>query len=254
MTEHRRPSMALADYVRELTEPHHHTEHYAVLDGANIRPGRHVTRTPSLLAQLQSASPSSTGEDRAQAGYASRPAARLEALDCLTRIDLEAARWVRDLGEDDPLDTALCVRRLHSLMPSADEVTRREVERDVRRWWTQARVTSGWDSPAWRPDNTCPLCGVRGTLRVKLGDQAALCVDCGESWSPGSIGLLADHIRAESEAERQVRPGAGPCWCPVPEPDVPDLRFQCPACGSARCWHAIHARLIAGIREAKIGA
>lgn len=196
MTDRR--GMRLADYIRELTEPHHHVELYQVRQGTLWVTRRHLTKVPSLLVQLRAAAPSSTGEDRAAAGYGSRPTARIEALDCLARIDIEAARWVKDMGEDDPLDTADCLRRLHGLAPSAAEVTQRAVERDVRRWWTQARIVSGWDSPAWRPDNTCPLCGVRGGLRVKLGDQTAFCVDCGETWHSDNISLLADHIRSEN--------------------------------------------------------
>jgi hypothetical protein len=188
----------LVDYVRELTEPHHHVELYRVRQGRRWVTKRHLTKVPSLIAQLRAASPSSTGEDRASSGYSSRPAARLEAMDCLTRIDIEAARWVRDMGEDDPLDTTACVRRLHGLVVSAADVTKRAVEKDIRQWWTQARIVSGWDSPAWRPDNTCPLCGVKGGLRVKFNDQTAFCNDCGETWTSENIALLADHIRDEN--------------------------------------------------------
>jgi hypothetical protein len=77
-----------------------------------------------------------------------------------------------------------------------------DVERDIRRWWTQARIVTGWDSPAWRPDNTCPLCGVRGGLRVKLADQSGFCTECGETWTPETIALLADHIRSENAEDR----------------------------------------------------
>ena len=66
------------------------------------------------------------------------------------------------------------------------------------------------------------------------------------------IGLLADHIRAESEAEREPLQGAGPCWCPYPQPRIPDLRFQCPRCGSARCRHALGTRLV-GVAEERGG-
>jgi hypothetical protein len=194
-------SMDLVDYVRELTEPHQHREHFQVKRGRTWYGQDHVTRVPALLVQLGQAAPSSSGDERANSGYGSRPPSRLEALDTLTRIDLAAARWVKDLGEDDPADTVACVRLLGSLMPSAHQVTRQAVLRDVRRWWTQARVVTGIDSPAWKPDNTCPLCGVRGGIRIRLADRSGLCVECRETWTPETIALLADHIRAENHDE-----------------------------------------------------
>lgn len=253
--------MDLADYVRELTAPHTHRERYQVRQGAAWYGRHHITRTPSLLTQLwQNDIPSGSAEEGPRAGYASRPAARLDALDTAVRIDLEASRWVRDLGEDDPLDTAACVRRLGALAVSAGEETRRAILRDVRRWWMQARIVTGWDSPAWTPDNTCPQCGERGTLRIRLADHIGMCTNdaCRVVWSEETIGLLADHIRVESEAERQPKAGPGPCWCPWPKPVVPDLSRLCPSCGSARCRHAVGARLVDTVRalaeHGRIGA
>lgn len=267
--------LELADYVRELTEPHTHAQHYEYavrdLDGRRLprpAPGtlNHITRVPSLLGQLAvNDIPSAAADDGSRAGYASKPAARLEALAALADIDLAINRWIVDIGDQPAhLDTARALQQLHSMVVSADSVTRQAVEHDVRRWWTRARIVTGWDSPAWAPDNTCPSCGERGTLRVRLADHIGMCTykgdeqhrreACTATWDETTIGLLADHIRAESGAERQARPGAGPCWCPVPEPWVPDLRFLCRACGSARCWHAVHARLLASVREERMGA
>lgn len=187
------------DLVRELTEAHQHAEPYQRREGGTTWTDRHITRVPSLLDQLQHADQPSTGAGGA-GGYDSRPAASLEALDTLIRIDLEAARWVRDLGEDDPGDTAACIRKLHGLHASATEPAQRDIERDIRRWWNQARIATGWDSPAWRPDNTCPLCGKRGTLRVRLSAHAAICIEgaCRTTWDADTIGLLAEHIRSEN--------------------------------------------------------
>lgn len=258
MTPPRR--MDLADYIRELTQPHTHVQTYHH-DGAGPEfiNARHITRVPSLITQLANNDvPSASVDDGPRAGYASKPAARLEAIAALTDIDLAVNRWIVDIGDQPAhLDTARALQQLHSLMASADQVTRRDVEHDVRRWWTRARIVTGWDAPAWTPDNTCPSCGERRTLRVRLAEHIGMCTypgddrreACGATWDESTIGLLADHIRAESEAERVHGPGSGPCWCPVPEPAVPDLRFICPRCGSARCWHAVHARLIATLRD-----
>lgn len=240
----------LADFVRELTEPHTHTEPYTVRERGEWRTHRHITRAPALLAQLWANDvPSSAAEDGQRAGFGSKPAARLDALDTAARIDLEVNRWVTDLGEDAPLDTIAALRKLNGLAASADPVQRREIAGDVRRWWIRARVVTGWDSPAWTPDNTCPQCGERGTLRVRLADHIATCVDdgCRATWDQQTIGLLADHIRAESSAERGPARRPGPCWCPLPMPRV-DLTWLCPRCGSARCTHALQARLVGELR------
>lgn len=231
--------LELADMVRELTERHTHREHYTVRRGKTWYGEDHVTDVPSLLRQLDLADPSGQGEERNGGGYASRPAARIEALDTLLRIDQEAAHWVRRLGHDDPGSTAACIRLLHSLMASAPEATRRTVARHVRRWWTWARIATGWDSPAWRPDNTCPVCGERGTLRINLIAELALCSNdaCGETWDSGTLGLLAEHIRLESEQERAPVVPDVVCHCRVP------LQQQgrwglCPRCGSSVCVNA----------------
>lgn len=260
MTRHTttRQPMDLADYIRELTETHTHAEHYTVRVGTEWRGRNHHVRVPSLLTQLwENDIPSGATEDGPRAGYASKPAARLDALDTAARIDLEASAWVRDLGEPDRhLDTTATIRQLHGLSASADFETRRAITTDVRRWWIRARIVTGWDSPAWTPDNTCPSCSERGTLRVRLADHIGTCVNdaCRIVWDEGTIGLLADHIRVESAAERTTRPGVGPCWCPWPAPDVPNLKFMCSRCGSARCWHAVQARLLAAVADQRVGA
>lgn len=243
MTQPERPD--LVALIRELTETHIHREHFTVRRGGTWYGEDHVTTVPPLITQLWEApAQSGTSEEGPRPAFTSKPAARLEALDIAVRIDLGVARWVKDLGEDDPGDTIACLRLLHSLMPSAHEVTRRKVEKDVRRWWTQARIATGWDSPAWRPDNTCPMCGERGTLRINLAMHAGMCThdECRETWDQANIGLLADHIRGESEAERVPRRPRVPCACPWPKPIVPDLSRLCPWCGSARCVHALVRR------------
>jgi hypothetical protein len=256
MTAPRR--LDLAEMVAELTGPHTHVEHYTVrVDGAWV--GRdHTVRVPSLLQQLwANDTPSATVEEGPRPGFASKPAARLDALDTAVRIDVEAARWLRDLGEDDPTDTVACLRRLHALAVSADPVTQRAIEADVRSWWVRARIVTGWDSPAWIPDNTCPSCGERGTLRVRLSDQIGTCTNdaCRVTWAaPETIGLLADHIRGESLEERAPARDRGACWCPLPRPALEDLGYLCPRCGSASCTWALQRRLVEGLKSGRITA
>jgi hypothetical protein len=144
--------LQLADYVRELTEPHQHTEAYTTRERTGWVGRRHTTRVPALLDQLWDA-PSNQSESGSASGYESRPVARKN------------------------------------------------------------------DS-------------------------------CDATWDESTIGLLADHIRAESEAERVTPAGVGPCWCPWPKPTVPDFEWQCPRCGSVVCTHALRRRLLADVRAA----
>lgn len=210
----------LRSMIRDLTQPQTHREAYTVKRGTTTWRRDHVTTVPPLLWQLEHAIPTKAG-DTSPGGFRSQPAAWLESLDTMARIDLEASRWVTDMGETDDGTTIQVVTRLGSLLPSADRCHRARghmddekwcctwhaVAHDVRRWHTQARIVTGWQSPAWRPNNTCPVCGKRGGLRVRLSDQSAMCIECREVWVAGTIGLLAEHIRQEN-LESAVNGGA----------------------------------------------
>ncbi|WP_418063958.1 hypothetical protein [Pimelobacter simplex] len=209
----------IPDLIAQLTRPFRNAEAYTLESSGTSYSLRHRVRTPSLIEQLQHAAPLTGGGDHARSGYSSRPAGSIEAIDTMIWIDREAARWVRDLGEDDPGDTAACVRLVGSLLPSTevcgprpqrdgnrapDCCARHAIEHDVRRWWTQARIVSGWDIAAWKPNNSCPLCAERGTLRVRVNtstDVTALCVGCRETWDNATIALLAEHIRLENHED-----------------------------------------------------
>jgi hypothetical protein len=200
--------------VRQLCDWHTHRQPYVHTADGTTWETAHITQVPPLITQLAEANPASTG---AGAGKpASRPAANIEALDTLIHIDLAAARWVRDLGEDDHGDTIACVRKVYSLAASAHYCGRTKaviedrkvvcctvhsIERDIRHWWTQARIVSGWDTAAWAPNNTCPMCGERRTLRIRPDDQTGMCTGCRETWDATNIGLLAEHVRLENGDE-----------------------------------------------------
>lgn len=254
-----------AGMVTELVARHSHREWYTQQLGATSYGQTHVTRVPSLLWQLEHMEPTGDGDaGPGGGGFGSRPAARLEALDTLRLIDDEAARWVRLLGQDDPGYTGQCVRLVGSLLvsaewcgrskPSRDEESRRrrivccarhQVEADIRRWWTQARIVTGWESPAWRPDNTCPACHVRGGLRIRLAARSGLCVDCRETWPADGYQELVDHIRRESDAKR-ANERRGPCWCAWPRERF-GLAVMCPRCGSVACRHAVRTPSQSGL-------
>lgn len=200
--------------IRQLCDYYTHREPYTHETNGTTWATVHITQVPPLITQLTEANPAATGELHGTKP-ASRPTANIDALDTYTHIDLGAARWVRDLGEDDPPDTIACIRKLYSLAASAhhcgrakattDPKTRKvtccavhDIERDIRHWWTQARIISGWDTPAWAPNNTCPMCNERRTLRIRPDDQTAMCTNCRETWDRTNIGLLAEHVRQEN--------------------------------------------------------
>lgn len=205
--------------------------------GRKSQPRYHRTARPALLDQLYgSVTPSGSAEAGTSRPASSRPAARLDAIDAANRIDTQVDVWLNRLGiapasvvgvrkAGAPLteselklqDSIRSLRHLASHGPSLefcgrptakrDPETKRvtccpchELEADIARWWTWARVVTGWDTAAWQPANTCPLCGTRGTLRVRLDEQRGTCVNdaCRETWDHTNIGLLAEHIRAEN--------------------------------------------------------
>lgn len=242
----------LAGYLTQLAWPIKASERYELAqtnrDGSVTRiqinhPSAHLP----LISQLWEAGNQNAQTDEgARPGYASKPTARIDALDAHARIDTEAARWVRELGEDDPQDTIGILRHLNGLAagikhdhkPGPLCCTWHMIEQDARAWWVQARVLTGWDSSAWRPDSTCPPCGALGSLRVKLMAKTAMCVDCREVWTEDTIGLLAEHIRNESEAGRFNRRIVHvPCEEVDADEDVARIML-CPDCGSRRCVKA----------------
>lgn len=225
----------LADIVDELTRSHTERSRYEIRGrGRTTRSRYKVVSVPSLIHQLEHAVPHSTRDERSAGGYQSRPTANVDAFDTWLRIDREARTLLEQLREPTHGTTTACVRRLFRAAPGD-----RAVARELRRWWAQARVVSGWDAPAWRPRSSCPMCGETGGLRIRRDDKVGMCVDCGETWDPDTIGLLAEHIRLEAEFTARRRPVDLPvCWCPLPMPDVTTLRL-CPTCGSARCVRAL---------------
>lgn len=212
------PPPDIHDMVNELTRTHTHRERYEIRHGLTLWTRDHITTVPALIHQLLGATPASQGSDQGSSNFGSRPAARIEALDTVMLIDDEATRWLARLGADDPNErpdprtglpiptprastgraTIAVITKLHGLHASAGSSTQQAIVHDVRRWWHQARIITGWDSPAYRPFNTCPVCEHRGGLRINLTMQAGLCIECRSIWEPDDIGLLAEHIRIEN--------------------------------------------------------
>lgn len=228
----------VADMVRELCEPSSHQTRYDLDQADSVVPVRrakgkarkqkagrktapryHRSVEPPLLVQLwESVAPSGSAEAGASRPASSRPAARIDAIDTAVRIDHQASAWLSSVA-DVGLDTIGRVRRAASLLPGMEHCGRRTparndanqiaccpahlLEHDITRWWTWARVVTGWDAPAWQPDSTCPLCGTRGSIRIRLDLGRATCINdqCRETWDEDNLGLLAEHIRRENNEE-----------------------------------------------------
>lgn len=206
------PLAAISDSVRELVEPARHAERYEEFDGVRHLPSKlHWTRHPSLLEQLRDAAAAGLGGDGGTSGgFESRPAARVEAIDQLMRIDQAVDDWlVRRLNVEPRGDLAGNLRQIVGAAPALDAADRKKLQHEAARWVTWARVVTGWDSAPWRPNAACPMCEHKGSLRVRLDERAAACLHCGEAWDSATLGLLADHLRGlNAEVENSRRAGA----------------------------------------------
>ncbi|MFT4189881.1 MAG: hypothetical protein QM621_15060 [Aeromicrobium sp.] len=242
------PLPSTVDQIHELTEHHQQRTPFErdiiATNGSSTRYTEvYVTNHEPLITQLAgSEKPASQGGEVGAATPSSKPAAHLDALDAVALIDHLAHAWLDHLGQPARLDTIAAVRRVGSLLPRLDPCPQprpdccehHELARDIRRWWIRARVLTGWESPAWKPDATCPVCGERRTVMIRMTSEVATCTHCRETWDADTIGLLAEHVRFETEQARVVRPIATAC-APTDELDDAPRMMLCPDCGSARC-------------------
>lgn len=198
----------IADAVDDLTKPRTNREAFSKVDehGTVVR-DKHITHVPPLLEQLQQALEPSSGRssDAHLSVPASRPSARLDAMDTYMRIDQAVYGWCKTYCEQRRWDSL--TDRLRALVGIAGRIEddeQHDLARESRRWVTWSKVATGWEVPPRQPDNTCPLCANRGSLRVRVGDgvttteTSAYCVSCFETWDDSTIGILAEHIRAEN--------------------------------------------------------
>lgn len=83
--------------------------------------------------------------------------------------------------------------------PGVRDVDLRDLAADVARFHRWASVLAGWEQPPRALRASCPLCEKRGTLRVRALEREGMCVHCGGTWDRATIGILAEHVRAEGE-------------------------------------------------------
>lgn len=201
----------IADSIAELVDPRTHREALAPDQAPiSVRTGKHlhgavVTHVASLVDQLDHIQPGGGIEEGGHRVPGSRPTAHLEALDALMLIDAESSQWLALLDLADRHGVVANLRALVGAATVLAEPDQRDLAANAKRWVTIAAVITGWQIPAWRPDNTCPMCAARGSLRVRAGngvsttEVSATCVKCWTHWDATNVGLLASHIRAEND-------------------------------------------------------
>lgn len=207
---HREPTVL--EQLQELGAATQQREPYwLTLTGRTLH---HVTVSPPLLVQLYEALEPSGNREGGSNTPGSRPTARVDAIDTANLIDTQAREWLGRLDLDPALPAlrktvgerrAIAEAKASRLLRLGGwVVTERDLAADVRVWWVQARITTGWDEPAWQPANSCPACGERGGLRVRLAEKLASCRECHALWDHHTLGLLADHVRAENDETEEA--------------------------------------------------
>lgn len=170
----------------------------------------HSVTHPALLDQLHTAiTASPLGNDDAFASIPqSKPAARLDAIAALQRIDRESTFWATTLNSRTRVPLRDRLRGLVGAAASADPDTltgdtirKGGLTRAVRGWTITARVVTGWERPTWSPNVPCPNldCEQRGTIRIRLEQGIGLCTKCGTFWDRSNIGVLGDYVRWAAE-------------------------------------------------------
>ena len=193
--------LAAAD---ELTDPRRHVESITGWVNRNRKTIRRTVTLPSLLEQLAAAVvPGETHVegDTTPSGFASRPPARLDAIDRLLAIEASAARWVASMGLVVREDTCGNIRALVGISGTLDSDTLAALITEVTMWRAWAATVTGWSTPPFRPHVPCPVCDKVGSLRIRLDRKTACCMECGDVWeeADGSIFLLGEHVKAETE-------------------------------------------------------
>ena len=195
-----RPPMLAADHIRQLVTRYSTTERVDRLEqnsnGAWMKTwGLHTVNHPSLLDQLEEAiTTAKAGDEPGRGGGGPKPAARLDALAALEFIDQDSRRLATEL--DIP------VMPLRKRLLAISGAVGSEEHPAVRKWWHEARVSTGWDSRPYRPRNVpCPIeeCEKRGGLVILLADHIGYCTNCRTQWDEANIGLLGEWVTWAAE-------------------------------------------------------
>ncbi len=194
-----RPPMFVADYIRELTRTHTTTEHVRqptlTPAGRWLTTGRlHTVQHPPLLDQVHDTTTTSPAPGAwGGTAYGSKPAGRVDALAFLERIERQSHDLAVDLGvtldRKPPPAIPEARRDLWALKARltliGGHLGGQLSNPLIRSWWATARVLTQHDGPPVAPDIPCPIetCDRRGTLRIRIDEQVAVCIECHTVWT-----------------------------------------------------------------------
>ncbi len=186
----------ISDRIADLTEPMttRETQWLLSADGVRLEPRPLVTEYPPLIEQLAQVIGGSTA-GTSSSGYDSQPPGSLDAVDCLRTIRRQSRWWVRRALQSEPGTLAQDLVTIGSRAHELDAGDLGCLDRDVLRWWAQARIVTTWDTAPLKPNVPCMVCSKRGGLQVRLDPLAAVCRHCGSAWDSTTIGILGEHVR-----------------------------------------------------------
>lgn len=206
----------IADVVDDLTNPYDHVERLEYWDHNRHKKHREYrTRRPPLIDQICNAAYPprlDDGSSTGGGGFNSRPPGDWEAVACHASISVGGVKWAYTLGVDVRDTLASNLRGLVSGAQNATSDDLHALLRELRSWHVWALTVAGWKTPPHIPVCPCPLlrddngqpCNAKGTIRVRLEDQRAVCLACGGTWDAATLRLLVETERAyrkASEAE-----------------------------------------------------
>lgn len=204
------PLVEIADLAEELCDPRQHTERiYGWTPSRHRKVIRvHKTIQAGLLEQLRDAIRSAAGADEQGRRVipGSRPPLLLEALTRQLIIVTGVNEWMSHHRIENRTAVEANIRSLVGAAPNMPSDSRIELLRDLRRWRSWAAVMSGWANPPLQPHVACPNpdCSTISSLRIIPDRKSGYCTACEHIWDDrdGSINLLADYIKAETNRER----------------------------------------------------
>lgn len=195
--------MTAAEMIRELTQTH---TTMTIINREGNTPHQEIHRVTEqpLLDQLGHAIHGSTNlsdENAARSAARSKPAAHLEAIDTVERIDQQA----RDLAADHGITPT---GTLTSILLRISGNIGDKPHHKVHSWWAAARMVTHHDAPPHRPHGIpCPECWETNTLRIRFDEELATCGNCTQAWDRtgaeghGSLDILAQHVKWCAEHE-----------------------------------------------------
>lgn len=173
--------MLSADYLAELVVPYQTRTWVSQPERTpsgvmRTRRRAHVVQHLGLLDQVEETISGSTmGHEEFSGGVAaSKPAARLECIDYIARVNRESAALAVKM---DLMYLPLRPR----LLGMSDQLAV-AVARD---WWSAARIITQHDAAPVSPNVPCgnSSCDRRQSMRLRLEDRIAVCVECHSVWS-----------------------------------------------------------------------